>query len=50
MLQMSNFFLIFLIFLLISNTIICYRANDIAKFFKIIDYPNKKKAHLKNDL
>ena len=43
MLQMSNFFLIFLIFLLISNTIICYRANDIAKFFKIIDYPNKKK-------
>ena len=43
MLLMSNFFLIFLIFLLICNTIICYRANAIAGFFKIMDYPNKKK-------
>ena len=46
-LKMSNFFVIFIIFLLISNTIICYRANDIAKFFKIIDHPSKKKIHSK---
>ena len=45
---MSNLFYIFLIFLLICNTLICLKANDIAVFFKIIDYPNnKKKIHSK---
>lgn len=43
---MNNLFFTFLIFLLICNTLICYRANDIAEFFKIIDYPNnKRKIH-----
>ena len=45
---MNNFFLIFLIFLIISNILICSNANFIAKFFKIIDYPHKKrKIHSK---
>jgi UDP-GlcNAc:undecaprenyl-phosphate GlcNAc-1-phosphate transferase len=40
---MNNFFLIFLIFLIIFNILICYNANLIANFFKIIDYPDKKR-------
>ena len=45
---MNNFFLIFLIFLIIFNILICYNANFLAKFFRIIDYPdNKKKIHYK---
>ena len=45
---MSNLLLIFFLFLLICNTIICFKANTIAEFFKIIDYPSKiKKIHSK---
>ena len=40
---MNNFFLIFLIFLIIFNILICYNANFLAKFFRIIDYPDKKR-------
>ena len=42
---MSN---LFLIFILICNSLICYNANIIASFFKIVDYPNnKRKIHSK---
>ena len=46
---MTNLFIIFLIFLILFNSLICINSRSIAKFFKIIDYPNKnkKKIHLK---
>jgi UDP-GlcNAc:undecaprenyl-phosphate GlcNAc-1-phosphate transferase len=40
---MSN---LFLIFILICNSLICYNANIIASFFKIVDYPNNKRKIL----
>ena len=43
---MHNSFIIFLIFIIISNTIICFKSYSIASFLKIIDQPNnKKKIH-----
>jgi len=43
---MHNTFIIFLIFITIINTIICYKSYSIASFLKIIDHPNnKKKIH-----
>ncbi len=46
---MTNLFIIFLIFLILFNLLICINSITIAKYFKIIDYPtkNKKKIHLK---
>tara|TARA_B100001173_G_scaffold308759_1_gene319663 strand:+ start:1579 stop:2613 length:1035 start_codon:yes stop_codon:yes gene_type:complete len=45
---MNSLFIIFLIFLILCNTLICTKSSNIAKFFKILDYPNtQKKIHLK---
>ncbi len=46
---MNNLFIIFTLFLFIINSLICIYAINIAKYFRLIDYPtnNKKKIHLK---
>ena len=46
---MTNLFVIFLLLLILLNTIICFYSSKIAKYFKIIDFPSKgnKKIHLK---
>ncbi len=45
---MSNLFVIFLIIISLCNFIILYKAFSLAKFLKIIDFPNnKKKIHTK---
>lgn len=46
---MTNLFIIFVVFIMLVNLLICANSITIAKYFKIIDYPllNKKKIHLK---
>ena len=45
---MSSFFIIFLVILSLFNFIILYKAFPLAKFLKIIDFPNnEKKIHTK---
>ena len=45
---MSNLFIIFLLIISLCNLIILYKAFPLAKFLKIIDFPNnKKKIHTK---
>ena len=45
---MNNLFIIFSLFLFIINSLICIYSINIAKYFRLIDYPtnNKKKIHL----
>ena len=46
---MNNLFFIFCLFIILLNSLICVYSISIARFFKIIDYPqnNKKKIHTK---
>ena len=45
---MSSFFIIFLVIISLCNFIILYKAFPLAKFLKIIDFPNnEKKIHTK---
>ena len=46
---MTNLFIIFLLILILLNTLICSYSLNIANYFNIIDFPSKgkKKIHLK---
>lgn len=45
---MTNLFIIFLLFVILINLIICSNSRNLARFLKIVDYPSQgKKIHLK---